>query len=92
MHLNLHPRVEVIIMTMYLPILAIQTLTLLGAFLTSTVALAIVFFTLRFLASAASHRHKGRNALESPRMSEISHLLSLIYLECAVRLVAAADA
>jgi hypothetical protein len=92
MNLYLHPRVEVIIMMMNFAVLTVQTLTFLRAFLASAVALAVVFLALRFLASAATHRHEGRNALESPRVSEVGHLLSLVYLECAVGLVAATDA
>jgi hypothetical protein len=46
MHFDLHPRVEVIIMAMDLPVLAVQALTLLRALFSCPVALTIIFAAL----------------------------------------------
>jgi hypothetical protein len=45
-NLNLHPRIEVIVVVMHLPVLAIQTIALFRALLSSPEALAIVFAAL----------------------------------------------
>jgi hypothetical protein len=91
-NLNLHPRIEVIVVVMHLPVLAIQTIALFRALLSSPEALAIVFAALWFFASAPPHRHKGGDALKSTRVAEVCHLLGFVYLHLAFRLVAAADA
>ena len=92
MHLYLHPRVEVIIMMVRFSILTIQALTLLCTLLPSPIAFTVIFAAFRFLARATPHRHKGGNAFEGPRMSEVGHLLRLVYLDLATMLVTAAVA
>ena len=89
MHLYLHPRVEVIIMRVRFSILAIQAITLLCTLFPSSVAFTVIFAAFRFLTRATSHRYKGRDAFEGPRMSEVSHLLSLVNFDLATMLVTA---
>lgn len=89
MHLYFHPRVEVIVMMVRFSILTIQTFTLLCTLLAGSVAFTVIFAAFRFLTRAASHGHKGRDALEGARMSEVGHLLGLVYFDLAAMLVAA---
>lgn len=79
-------------MSVYLPVLAVQALTLLCALLSSPVAFAVILAALRFLTRTASHGDKGGYAFEGAGVSEVGHLLRLVDLELAVGLVAAADA
>lgn len=89
MHLYLHPRVEVIVMMVRFSILAIQAFTLLCTLFPSSVAFTVIFAAFRFLTRATPHRHKGRDAFEGPGMSEVGHLLSLVYLDLATMFVTA---
>lgn len=89
MHLYLHSRVEIIFMMVRFSILTVQAFTFLCALLPSSVAFTVIFAAFRFLTRAASHRHEGRDAFEGPRMSEVGHLLGLVYLDLATMLVTA---
>lgn len=69
-------------------ILAHYTFTFLSTFHSSSIAFAIIFATLRLLASASPLRHKGRNTFECSRVPEVGQLLSFVDVKPAFFLVA----
>lgn len=70
-------------------IFTVQTLTQMSTFYTSSVALAVILATWRFLTRAFFSWNKRRDSLEISWISKVSHLFRMIYFMLIFRMVVA---